>query len=417
MISKPRGTNDIYGQKSRIYQFLNETFRKLLNTYNYQEIIIPMFEQKDLFVRGVGNSTDIVSKEMYEFQDRKNRTFVLRPEGTSGVVRAVIENKMYVQNQLPAKLYYAGSMFRYERPQAGRSREFNQFGIEAFGIDSVEQDLEVITIALDFLSAIELHEHAEIYLNYLVTGKTRETYIHDLQKYLKTIPNLCADCKIRIKTNPLRVLDCKKDQAKLTNVPNMQTYLTKEEQEYFATLTNFLNALNYKVIVDNKLVRGLDYYTGVVFEIKNNSEDNATNNLTLIAGGRYNKLVHELGGPELPAVGFALGVERIVSLLTNKPIQEKFNNALTLYVGVLGDFTVEKWHFVNSLRVLGISVETNLTKVPLKQIFKEAEKYHAKKIIILGDEEMRNQTVKIKDQNDGKEIKRKIDEINLNDLN
>jgi histidyl-tRNA synthetase len=233
MINKPRGTNDIFGKKIKIYQSLNEQFRHLLATYNYQELETPLFEQREVFVRGVGNSSDIVSKEMYEFQDRKNRTFVLRPEGTSGIVRALIENKMYVQNNLPVKVFYTGPMFRYERPQLGRSRQFNQFGIESFGTNSAAQDFEILTIAMKFMTAIGLDEQTTIYMNYLITGIERKNYLQELKAYLNTIPDLCADCQTRINSNPLRVLDCKVDQDKLVAVPDMQAYLTSEEKAYF----------------------------------------------------------------------------------------------------------------------------------------------------------------------------------------
>jgi len=413
MIKKPRGTNDIYKSDVHLYEYLNRAFRQVLATYNYDEIITPIFEQKDLFVRGVGDSSDIVTKEMYEFDDRKGRHFVLRPEGTSGVVRAIIENKLYVQNNLPLKLFYTGPMFRYERPQAGRQRQFYQFGLETFGIDSVFQDLEVIKIALDYLKVLRLDEQAVVYVNYLITGASREQYIEDLVTYLQTVPDLCDDCQARMHTNPLRVLDCKIDGPRLTGVPNMQNYLDEAEKTRFHQLTTYLNDLDYEVIVENNLVRGLDYYTGMVFEIKTGFDDNA---LTLIGGGRYNKLTGQLGGPDLPAAGFALGVERLGNVLKQMKPNDWLMQPVNVYVGQLGTLSFEKWQFVDSLRLLGLTVETNLQEASLKQIFKEAQKNQARKIIILGDNEIKTKVVKIKDQKTGTEVTKPIAELSVQDL-
>jgi len=401
MINKPRGTSDVYGREMELLDAVITKAKVILHQANYQEIMTPMFESKELFVRGVGETSDVVSKEMYEFNDKKNRTFVLRPEGTAGVVRAVVEDKMYVLNNLPLKFFYVGSMFRYERPQAGRYRQFNQLGIETFGADNLNQDVEVISLAMEILTALTLGQNAVIYLNYLVSGEEKQPYLAALVQYLSTFDNLCDDCQIRIQKNPLRALDCKIDGYKFTNPPLMSIYLNAQDQARSKELVDCLTALNYQVKLDPTLVRGLDYYTGMVFEIKY-ATDKDQESLTLIGGGRYNDLVHQLDGPSVPAAGFGLGVERLLNLLNQEKPDLFLHQELDLYVIVL-EFNAQVMQLISSLRASGLVVDFSLLNNTLKTGFNQAKKLQAKEVLVLGNQELTSMQAKLKNQVTGKE--------------
>ncbi|ATG97363.1 histidine--tRNA ligase [Mesoplasma lactucae] len=409
MIKRPRGTSDIYGRRMEILSYVTEVFHEVLEKANYHEIVTPTFEAKELFVRSVGETSDVVSKEMYDFQDKKGRDLVLRPEGTAGVVRALIENKLYVLNNLPLKLFYQESMYRYERPQAGRQRQFNQLGIETFGADDVKQDLEIIVVAMDILKALQLDTRANIHINYLVNGEERVKYTEALRTYLKSFNDLCSDCQIRIEKNPLRALDCKIDGAKFTDAPVMSDYLKPEDQTRFDDLVELLKQMGYQTTIDANLVRGLDYYTGCVFEIKYDSQINK-DQLTLIGGGRYNNLVQELGGPSTPAAGFGLGIERLLDILENEEINLPINGDLDIYVIVL-TFNDQVMKAINNLRQeANLKVDFNLMNNTMKSGFKEAEKYRAKEVMILGEKELQTNKAKLKNQTSGEEV-----EVDLND--
>ncbi|AHI53857.1 histidyl-tRNA synthetase [Spiroplasma sabaudiense Ar-1343] len=409
MIKKPRGTEDIIGQKSRDFFALEMIIRNLMELYNIGEIKTPIFESSDLFARTAGEDTDIVSKEMFIFLDRKNRSLALRPENTAGVVRSLIENKNYLDENLPLKQFYFGPMFRYERPQAGRQRQFTQFGVEVFGQKSVSLDAEILLCAVDILNNIGLKNYI-IKTNYLVFGTNKEEYLKVLKLHLKAL-KLCEDCQIRQKNNPLRVLDCKVDQSNFGDIPNMQDFLSEDEKKYFQDYTNILNKLGVSTIVDNHLVRGLDYYTGIVFEVISNDEKQGSQS-TLLAGGRYDNLVSELGGPELSGAGFGMGIERILIALDNLEIKISEPSILDVFCIPLSESAEI---FTNSLllmlRKAGFTADTSYIKRSLKSNFKKAESFKANNIILIGDKELKENNVVIKNQKTMKETKVSFDKI------
>ncbi|WP_245857240.1 histidine--tRNA ligase [Spiroplasma monobiae] len=391
MIQKPRGTEDLIDLKVREYFALEVVIRQIVDTFNYGEIKTPIFENLELFKRGVGEETDIVSKEMYTFKDRKDRELTLRPEGTAPTVRAILENKMYINENLPLKLFYFGSMFRYERPQAGRNRQFNQFGVEVFGPKSPEIDSEVICLSSTILNTIGLENHT-VHLNYLVNGDQRKKYINDLKKYLEP-KKICDDCKKRIETNPLRVLDCKIDSKKFDDVIDMKDYLSDEDKTYFDNLVSNLKNIGIKPIVDKMLVRGLDYYTGFVYEVKDKKGS------TLLGGGRYDELVNQLGNVDLPAAGFGLGMERILIALQEEEIYISEPISLDAYIIGLSEKAKQ---FANilllMLRKSGLKVDFDFMNRSMKSAFKQSEKLNSKNIIIIGDNELKENVVVIKNQ-------------------
>ncbi|WP_238988304.1 histidine--tRNA ligase [Spiroplasma sp. BIUS-1] len=391
MIQKPRGTEDLIDLKAKEYFALELTIRQIVDTFNYNEIKTPIFESLELFKRGVGEETDIVSKEMYTFKDRKDRELTLRPEGTAPTVRAILENKMYINENLPLKLFYFGSMFRYERPQAGRNRQFNQFGIEVFGPKTAEIDSEIICLSSTILNTIGLDNHT-IHINYLVNGEQRKNYINDLKKYLEP-KELCDDCKRRIDTNPLRVLDCKVDSKKFSDVVDMKDYLSDEDKKYFENLISNLKNIGINPVVDKMLVRGLDYYTGFVYEVKDKKGS------TLLGGGRYDELVNQLGNVELPAAGFGLGMERILIALQEEEIYISEPVSLDAYIIGLSEKAKQ---FANILMLMlrksGLKVDFDFMNRSMKSAFKQSEKLNSKNIIIIGDNELKENVVVIKNQ-------------------
>ncbi|AEM68806.1 histidine--tRNA ligase [Mycoplasma putrefaciens] len=398
MIQKPRGTQDIYLDQAKKWVTLENKLRDILNKYNYSEIRTPIFELKELFVRSVGQTSDIVSKEMYQFTDKKQREFVLKPEGTAPTVRALIENKLYTADNLPFKTYYLSPMFRYERPQIGRNRQFHQLGIEVFGSDDLQQDIEVLTIAYDIICQLKLQDKVDVVVNYLLTGLERQKYILELKKYLQQF-DLCDDCQTRFEKNTLRILDCKIDATKFDDLISMRDFLNSEQLQRYQKTLKILNDLNIKTVQDDKLVRGLDYYTGFVFEIK--YKDNSLGSQqTLIAGGRYNNLVSEIGNIKLAACGFGMGLERVLLILDqNKIAIDNKDNSLDLYTICLSDNAILINQQILSIsRACNWKCDTNNMHKSLKSAFKQAEKYNAKNIIILGDQEAQTNNFIIKNQ-------------------
>ncbi|WP_027063207.1 histidine--tRNA ligase [Mesoplasma seiffertii] len=397
MIQKPRGTQDSFGQEAKQWSALEAKLKTILAKFNYNEIRTPIFEAKELFVRSVGETSDVVSKEMYELIDKKGREFVLRPEGTAPIVRSLIENKLYAPEHLPFKAFYLGPMFRYERPQVGRNRQFHQLGIEAFGANNFNQDMEIIIIANQIVKELNLDNNLEIEINFLVTGEHRVAYIAELKQYLQTFV-LCEDCQIRMVQNPLRILDCKIDGDKFTNVPDMNKFLSPEDQDQFTKLITGLNTLGIKTTVNPKLVRGLDYYTGFIFELKCLSEK-LGGQQTIIAGGRYNNLVSELGGPTVPSAGFGMGLERLLIMLAAENISLTTDNELDVYTIAVSEkgmgFNQE---LLFKLRDAGIKADTDLMNRSFKSAFKQADKFKARNVIVIGDQEFESRTVQVKDQ-------------------
>lgn len=402
MITKPKGCYDVTGDVARKYQRICEVVSAYAKIYNYKYIRTPLFESTELFKRGVGDTTDIVQKETYDFTDRGGRSFTLRPEGTAGVVRNFIEDKLYGNQSSVVKEFYIGTMYRYERPGLGRNREFTQFGVECLGSDDEMMDAEVISFSYNILK--ELGLDVTVKINNLGSVEDRENYKKALVEYLTPhINDLCEDCQNRIKTNPLRILDCKVDDQSeiLKNAPSILDYHSKESNDRFNKILTYLDYLDIDYEVDNTLVRGLDYYDYMVYELKLNDS------LALGGGGRYNHLVKNLGGPEVPAVGFACGIERII----NEMNDESFNN-IDVYVMCVNDEEKIKANIITQdLRLNNIICETNVMGKSLKTQFKEADNMNAKNLIILNSEDLSKGLITVKDNVTKEEVKVPEDEI------
>ncbi len=402
MITKPKGCYDVTGDVARKYQKICEVVSAYAKIYNYKYIRTPLFESTELFKRGVGDTTDIVQKETYDFTDRGGRSFTLRPEGTAGVVRNFIEDKLYGNQSSVVKEFYIGTMYRYERPGLGRNREFTQFGVECLGSDDEMMDAEVISFSYNILK--ELGLDVTVKINNLGSVEDRENYKKALVEYLTPhINDLCEDCQNRIKTNPLRILDCKVDDQSeiLKNAPSILDYHSKESNDRFNKILTYLDYLDIDYEVDNTLVRGLDYYDYMVYELKLNDS------LALGGGGRYNHLVKNLGGPEVPAVGFACGIERII----NEMNDESFNN-IDVYVMCVNDEEKIKANIITQdLRLNNIICETNVMGKSLKAQFKEADNMNAKNLIILNSEDLSKGLITVKDNVTKEEVKVPEDEI------
>ena len=402
MITKPKGCYDVTGEVAKKYQRICEVVSAYAKIYNYKYIRTPLFESTELFKRGVGDTTDIVQKETYDFTDRGGRSFTLRPEGTAGVVRNFIEDKLYGNQSSVVKEFYIGTMYRYERPGLGRNREFTQFGVECLGSDDEMMDAEVISFSYNILK--ELGLDVTVKINNLGSVEDRENYKNALVEYLTPhINDLCEDCQNRIKTNPLRILDCKVDDQSeiLKNAPSILDYHSKESNDRFNKILTYLDYLDIDYEVDNTLVRGLDYYDYMVYELKLNDS------LALGGGGRYNHLVKNLGGPEVPAVGFACGIERII----NEMNDENFNN-IDVYVMCVNDEEKIKANIITQdLRLNNIICETNIMGKSLKAQFKEADNMNAKNLIILNSEDLSKGLITVKDNVTKEEVKVPEDEI------
>ncbi len=413
MITKPKGTYDVLDDDARNYNYIMDIVKTFASFYNYDYIRTPIFESRELFHRGVGETTDIVTKETYDFQDKKGRDLTLRPEGTAGVVRSFIENKMYV-NDL-TKLYYFGTMYRYERPQAGRNREFTQFGMEVLGSNDPSIDAELISLPVRIFDALGI-KNLKVKINSLGDKESRANYTKALTDYLKPhIKDLCSDCQERFKKNPLRILDCKVDGDNdiIKNAPRVLDYLNKESKERFDKVLTYLDTLDIDYEIDPNIVRGLDYYDHTVFEITADIKELGTGNV-LAGGGRYNSLVENLGGPSVPAIGFACGIERI--LFTIKTLELACADQKSLDVFILYVNEEEKEHalyLVQELRLNGFSTDMDYLGKSLKSQFKEADKYNSKYLIILNSEDLKDGMLELKD-NLTKE-KKKVKEINLID--
>ncbi len=398
MIQKPKGTYDVFGDYGKKVLYLEMLFQSLMEKYNYEFIRTPIFEATDLFHRGVGETTDIVSKETYDFLDRGERKMTLRPEGTAGVVRSFIENKMYTNSSMPVKTWYYGPMFRYERPQAGRYREFYQMGVEAFGTSDPLMDAEVISIAVNFYKLLGLKD-VKVRINSLGDSESRSNYRDALLAYFKQhLDKLCSDCKERYNKNPLRILDCKVDYDLdiMHNAPKISDYLSNEAIDHFEKVKDYLDNSGISYIVDDNLVRGLDYYTNTVFEVEADIPGFGANSV-LCAGGRYDHLVENIGGPSTPGVGFALGMERLINVLEASSINLNIENGIDLYVIPMNDI-VKSYAFdvTNKLRMSGFKVEMDYMNRNLKSNFKQADRLNSHFVAIIGEDEMANDYITIK---------------------
>lgn len=411
MIKRPRGTRDFFKDDLTHYQFLEDTLKKILLDFNFQEIRTPLLENEELFCRSVGTDTDVVRKEMYQFIDKKGRKLVLRPEGTAAIVRAIIENKWYLPENLPLKLYYLGPMFRYERPQVGRYRQFDQLGVEIYGEENIYQNLELITLIKRIVDVFDLMNFVQLEVNFLVNGKQRQDYLNVLSKELAKKCNLCEDCNRRMKENPLRVLDCKVDQSQFADLPLMSEFFSLEEKGEWNQFLKGLDEIEIPWKWNPNLVRGLDYYTGLVFELKF-LQQTLGSQTTLLAGGRYNELMKNLEGPQLPAIGFALGLDRF--LLVLESLNYSFprpKNPVLLTVPLTDKAALWNLNLLQDLRNNHLKVETDMTLKGLKHAFKVAQKTKAHYLLILGDKEMKDHQGQLKNQISGETIILPLTEI------
>ncbi len=412
MITKQKGTNDISGVLAKKREYLNDIIRSICEKYNYNYIETPVFEATELFHRSVGETTDMVSKETYDFLDRGDRAITLRPEGTAGVARWFLENKLYGNMTEPIKVYYNEKMYRYERPQAGRMREFTQFGIELIGSDDVLADLEVISLAYQTYELMGLNG-VKIKINSLGDTESRNNYREALLNYLKPhINDLCEDCKERLEKNPLRILDCKIDGDKdiIKNAPKTIDYLNEESLNRYNKLKEYLDLLEISYEEDVRLVRGLDYYNHVVFEVYADVPEYG--DLALGGGGRYNGLMEVLGGPKVPAVGFAMGYDRTLFAIEASEINIPINDSIDAYVMYVSNGEKETAAYLTqNLRMNGFITETDLLNKGLKGEFKSADRFNAKYLIILNDEDLKDMKVNVKDNRTKEEEK-----VAINDL-
>ena len=413
MIQKPKGTYDIYGDMGKKIRYIESLFSNLVEKYDFEYVATPLFEQSNLFHRSVGDSSDIVRKETYDFKDRGDRDMTLRPEGTAGVVRSYIENKMYGEADLPKKLWYFGSMFRYERPQAGRYREFRQLGVEVLGSQDPMMDAEVISIAVNLYRLLGL-KGVKVRINSLGDKESRLAYREALKEYFsKHLDDLCSDCKERFNNNPLRILDCKVDGNSdiIKNAPKMKDYLNEESVKHYELVKKYLDALDIEYEENPNLVRGLDYYTHTVFEVEASVEGFGSQNV-LCGGGRYDLLVETLDGPHTPAVGFAIGIERLMTALEYENIKVVEDKYLDIYVMPITEEDKEySIGLSQALRLSGFSVDIDSLNRSMKSNFKQADRKNARFIMIIGESERNENVLTIKDNHTKKEYKVSIDEL------
>jgi len=412
-ISIPRGTQDILPGEVEKWQLIEKKARELCERFQYKEIRTPIFEHTELFTRSVGDTTDIVQKEMYTFEDRGKRSLTLRPEGTAAVVRSFVEQKMFGQANQPVKLYYMGPMFRYERPQAGRFRQFVQFGVEALGSADPAVDAEVIALAYSLYQSLGLKK-LKLIINSLGDKESRSAHRQALIEHFRPrIDEFCVDCQGRLEKNPMRILDCKKDRDHelMKSAPSILDYLNDESRAYFEKVQRYLTDLQIPFEVDANLVRGLDYYNHTAFEIMSDAEGFGAIT-TLCGGGRYNGLVEEIGGPETPGIGFALSIERFIAALQAENIALPLHEGLDVYLVALGedakDYSVGLLH---QLRMAGFSAERDYLDRKIKAQFKAADRMNAKVVAILGEDELKQNKINVKTLATGDQVEYPLDQF------
>ncbi|WP_270331071.1 histidine--tRNA ligase [Lapidilactobacillus dextrinicus] len=414
---KPKGTADILPAEAKKWQYVENIAQEVFETYNYHEIRTPIFESYDVFERSSGESSDVVSKEMYDFHDKGDRHIALRPEGTAGVVRAYVENKLFGPEQVkPYKVYYHGPMFRYERPQSGRQRQFHQIGVEAFGSTSPDLDVETIAMAMQLLARLNLTD-MHLVINSLGDAQTQEAYHQALVDYLTPLKDeLSADSKRRLTTNPLRILDSKDahDQELVAQAPTILDFLSEDSAKHFEAVKAGLTSLGIDYEIDNTMVRGLDYYTNTIFEIMVTSPAFNNTEMTAIGGGRYDGLVKEFGGPDEPGIGFGIGVERLLLLLDSQAaaLQAK---PLDFYI-VKTSEAVEGTAFklLQAIRQNGLSADQDYLARKVKGQFKNADRLHAQYVITVGETEVETGQVPVKDLATGEQVEIAIADFTTN---
>lgn len=412
---KPKGTADLLPGESHKWHFVEETARLLFSDYQYQEIRTPIFENFDVFARSAGDTSDVVTKEMYDFHDKGDRHIALRPEGTAGVVRSFVENKLFgPEFSKPYKAFYIGPMFRYERPQAGRMRQFHQIGVEAIGSESPALDAETIAMAVDFFQTLGVAD-LKVTINSLGDQESRENYRQALIDYLTPFKaELSADSQARLEANPLRVLDSKdaKDQEFVANAPSILDFLTPSAQTHWEKVQAYLDALGIDYEIDANTVRGLDYYNHTIFEIMTQSKVLGSGWTTIAGGGRYGGLVEEFGGPELPGVGFGIGLERLMLLLGEADAVLPDAPALDIYVANQGTGTdVAAMQMLQAVRSFGYSADRDYQERKLKGQFKAADREQAHYMILIGERELEAQTATLKNLETGKEQQVKLTDL------
>ena len=391
---KPRGTQDIYGADLAYWYYIENTARELATIYQYQEMRTPMFENYELFARGVGETSDIVSKEMYDFYDKGERHMALKPESTATIVRSYIENKLYVEGEYH-KYFYIAPHFRYERSQAGRYRQHHQFGLEVFGDKNPFVDAEVILFAVTFLHKLGLKDF-KVAINSLGDTETRIAHRKALQEHFRPyLSELCSDCQTRFEKNPLRILDCKKDakHPAMATAPKIRDYLTPEAKAYMDTILDLLTTFNIPFEYDDTLVRGLDYYTHTVFEVILNNPTSAKAG-SLTGGGRYDGLIEQAGGPAQSGIGFGIGIERLILALKEQEITLPIKEEKRIFVANLEENSqLYAMEIVQKLREHGFNVETNYTVKSMKAIFKLSDRFKATDLVVIGSHEQDNQVL------------------------
>ena len=404
----PKGTLDMLPQDAHRWQSIYDNMRAVCERAGYREIRTPVFEHTELFQRGVGDTTDVVQKEMYTFEDKGHRSITLKPEGTAGAVRAFLEG--HLNDSLPCKLYYAQCpCFRYEKPQAGRLRQFHQNGVEVFGAKDASVDAEIIDLAMKLLEANGLND-LRLTINSIGCPDCRAKYLEKLKAYLEPkLGTLCKTCQERFERNPLRILDCKEDQDKLTDAPAMLDNLCPDCADHFEKVKSYLAALGIKYEIDARIVRGLDYYTRTVFEIILDSPQGA---LTVCGGGRYDGLVKELGGPETPGIGFGMGIERMIlaqDLTGTAPAEPPLYDAFVVTMG--DEARLEGVKLVSELRAAGLRADLDHAARSMKAQFKYANKLGAPKVIVIAGDELEKGVVKLRDMTNSTE-----EEISRSDI-
>ena len=406
----PKGTQDLLPQASYRWQRIENSMREVCALAGYREIRTPVFEHTELFQRGVGDTTDVVQKEMYTFLDKGNRSVTLKPEGTAGTVRAFIEAHLYAE-ALPCKLYYvACPCFRYENPQAGRLRQFHQNGIEVFGAKDASVDAEIIDIALRVLKTNDIGG-LRLTINSIGCPTCRKAYLDKLRAYLQPkLDGLCKTCRERFDRNPMRILDCKEDADKLTDAPSMLDNLCEDCADHFEKLKGYLKALGIDYEIDARIVRGLDYYTKTVFEIITDSPDGTP--LTVCGGGRYDGLVEELGGPATPGIGFGMGIERMIMVQDMRAAVPEAPTLLDAFIVTMGDEArLEGVKLASALRDRGVKVDLDHAARSMKAQFKLANKLGVKKVIVIAGDELAKGVVKLRDMDASSETEVAKDEI------
>lgn len=414
-LQKPKGTQDILPADSSKWQYVENVARETFKKYNYGEIRTPMFEHYEVISRSVGDTTDIVTKEMYDFHDKGDRHITLRPEGTAPVVRSYVENKLFAPEvQKPVKVYYIGSMFRYERPQAGRLREFHQLGVECFGSKNPATDVETIAMTYQLFNTLGIKD-VTLHLNSLGNTESRLAYRQALIDYLTPMrESLSKDSQRRLDENPLRVLDSKEkeDKVAVENAPSILDYLDEESQAHFDEVRTMLDSLNIPYVIDTNMVRGLDYYNHTIFEFVTTIDKSE---LTICAGGRYDSLVEYFGGPETAGFGFGLGLERLLLVLDKQGIELPVEESLDVYIAVLGSGANGKaLELVQAIRYQGFKAERDYLGRKIKAQFKSADTFKAKTVITLGESEVESGEVNVKNNTTREEVTVSFEELTKN---